>query len=594
MKVSTIAGILLASGLGASALAQPVRSLKADIRPQGPSFILTVLHHSDGESQLLGTGPNGDFGGIARFRTLADILKADAVTDPGDGIPRGVVMISSGDNFLAGPEFTISLRNGVPFFDSIGLDLIGYDALTIGNHEFDFGPDVLRDFILGFAGPITMTSANLDFTGEPDLQALVDDGRIAPRRVFDVNGVTVAVIGLTTTDLPFISSPRNVVVLDDLVGILNAQVALAQGEGAEIIILSSHLQSIQNEIDLAAQIDGVDIIIAGGGGELLANNDDLLIPGDSPDGPYPIVVQDLDGTDVPIVSTSGDYAYIGRLEVAFDALGNLVEVRDASGAVRVSGVDGDAVDPDPTIQALIIDPLTDALADLASNVIAFSSVDLDGQRDSVRNVETNLGNAIADALLWQARELAQGFGAPLPDVAFQNGGGIRNDSIIPAGDITELDTFDILPFPNFVTVVEGIPASQLKELIENAVSRLPGNGRFAQVSGLTFTYDINGTAQVLDDAGNVITPGTRVRFATLNDGTPIVFDGEAIDLGRSFNVATIDFLARGGDQYPFRGATQTNLGVSYQQALFNYFVDQLQGLITTRDYPEGGEGRIND
>ena len=270
------------------------------------------------------------------------------------------------------------------------------------------------------------------------------------------------------------------------------------------------------------------------------------------------------------------------------------------GPVRVAGGDApDAVRPDPVVQKLVVEPVAAFLDDLATNVIAQSEVDLDGLRSDVRSVETNEGNLIADALLWQATQLASTYGVPIPDAAFQNGGGIRNDSIIPAGDITELDTFDMVPFPNFVTVIPDIPRDQFKEILENAVSRtqpgdLPGGtGRFAQVAGFTFEYSESGTAQVLDSDGNVIIPGTRVQYVELNDGIVIV-SGGIVQTGDPLNIATIDFLARGGDEYPYRGAPFTSLGVSYQQALLNYIVDELNGLITASDYPEGGEGRITE
>ncbi|MEA2057848.1 MAG: 5'-nucleotidase C-terminal domain-containing protein, partial [Actinomycetota bacterium] len=209
---------------------------------------------------------------------------------------------------------------------------------------------------------------------------------------------------------------------------------------------------------------------------------------------------------------------------------------------------------------------------------------------------------IADSLLWQATQLAGDFGVPTPDVALQNGGGIRNDSIIPAGDITELDTFDMVPFPNFVTIVPDIPRAQFKEILENAVSRIDppaapgGTGRFAQISGFTFTFDTTGTPMLIASDGSVAVPGTRVTEVALNDGTVIVTGG-AVVAGPDLTVATIDFLARGGDQYPYRGAPFTSVGVSYQQALSSYIQAPsgdggLGGLISTSQYPEGGAGRI--
>jgi 5'-nucleotidase len=188
--------------------------------------------------------------------------------------------------------------------------------------------------------------------------------------------------------------------------------------------------------------------------------------------------------------------------------------------------------------------------------------------------------------------LAAAYGVPAPDVALQNGGGIRNNTIIPADDITLLDTFGMVPFPNFVTIVPGIPRTQFKEILENAVSRVEfGDGRFAQVSGFSFSWDPTGTPQILDADGNVVTPGTRVVDVMLDDGTMIVSAGALVD-GPALNIATIDFLARGGDQYPYRDAPFTNIGVTYQQALANYITDGLGGLISAADYPEGGEGRI--
>jgi 5'-nucleotidase len=299
------------------------------------------------------------------------------------------------------------------------------------------------------------------------------------------------------------------------------------------------------------------------------------------------------------VTTNGNYKYVGRLVVGFDQEGRVISLdMDNSGPVRVSGVAPDAVPPDPDVEAQVVAPVADAVAALAAKIIGFSEVDLDGRRSpGVRTEETNEGNLIGDSLRWQAEQLAASFGVPSPDVALQNGGGIRNDNIIPAGDISELDTFSMVPFANFVTVLPDIPRSQFKEILENAVSRtqagdIPGGtGRFAQISGFTFLWSTSGTAQELDADANVIVPGTRVTEVTLDDGTEIVTAGALVP-GPDLTIATIDFLARGGDQYPYRGAPFTTLGVTDQQALANYITDELGGLISAAQYPEGGEGRI--
>lgn len=587
------------------------------------SFYLTVLHNNDGESQLVDLGGDlEDFGGAARFKTVVDDSKRSALRGPWDQLRdpekrprtirelialirklltrRGVIMVSSGDNFLAGPEFNAGVQNGIPFYDTIALDLIGYDALAIGNHDFDFGPDILADFIDGYRKTKPpYVSSNLDFTNEPRLQAFVDSGRIAASIVVRERGQRIGIIGATTPNIDFISSPRNTIINDDVAGAVQAEVDKLERMGVNKIVLISHLQDINGDIELASMLHGVDIMVAGGGGELLANDDDLLVPnGTEIFGPYPILATDKDGTPVPVVTTEGSYSYLGNLIVGFDRWGNVIEIDGDSGPIRIAGGDNpDAVKPNAKVQRLAIDPVVEALANLDQNVIGTSEDDLDGTRASVRSVETNEGDLIADALLWQSRQVAADFGLPNPDVALQNGGGIRNDSVIPAGDITELDTFDMVPFPNFVSVVPDIPRSQFKEILENAVSRTQpgdtpgGSGRFAQVAGFSYVYSTTGTAQVLNEDGTVAVEGTRVREVVLDDGTVIVTGGNVL-AGDDITVATINFLANGGDEYPYRGAPFTKVGATYQQALFNYIVDGLGGTITATDYPAGGVGRI--
>ncbi len=567
--------------------------------PTPSSVVLTVFHNNDGESQLVNAGEGlEDFGGLAKFATLLDNLRAEA--DAGEGSVN--ITINSGDNFIPGPEFSASIAKGVPFYDSIGLNSMDYDAMAIGNHEFDFGPDLLEQFIISFDNPPPFVTANLVFTAEPVLQALVDDGIIVRTTIIEKDGQEIGIVGLTTTELPFISSPRNVEVLTDLAGIVQTEVDAFADAGINKVILISHLQAITNEIDLAAEVTGLDIIVAGGGQELLANPDDLLVPGDelaNAFGPYPVVTQLADGSDVLVVTTNGGYKYVGLLKVEFDADGVIMAVDDASGIYRVAGGDNpDAVAPNEFIQVNVVDPVVEFTSGLADNVIAASEVALEGRRSpGVRTEETNLGNLVADSLLWQARLLAGEFGVASPDVALQNGGGIRNDTLIPAGAITELTTFDILPFANFVSIVPGIPREQFKEIMENCVSVAPtADGRFAQIAGFSMVYDPAETAQVLDDDLGVVTPGTRVRSIILDNGTVIVADGAVVP-GAPVGIVTNDFSARGGDQYPFRDAPFTTVGVVYQQALANYLVGPLVdgalgGVVTSAEYPEGGEGRI--
>jgi 2',3'-cyclic-nucleotide 2'-phosphodiesterase (5'-nucleotidase family) len=588
-----VTGTALALAVGAATV---VAAPAAAAAPPGSGFTLTILHNNDGESQLRGAPGQPDFGGIARFVALESQLEREAQRGGG-----GAITLSSGDNFLAGPEFQASLDKGPPFYDAIALDGVRYDALAIGNHEFDFGPDVLADFISGFNPATPFLSANLDVSGEPRLAALAGRGQIAASTVVREGREQIGVVGATTPALRSISSPRDVVVDPDVLGAIQSEVDALTARGINKIILISHLQSVAEDRALVAQLRDVDVAIAGGGDDLLANEGDLLVPGDvigrdpvsGAPLSYPLPVADATGAQIPVVTTAGNYKYLGRLVVDFDANGVVTRIDESSGPVRVSGVAPDAVAPDQSVQRRVVDPVNAFVADLEQTVIAQSEVALDGTRTSVRSREANLGNLLADALLDAGTDGAAEFGVTPPQVALQNGGGIRNDSVIPAGPVTELDTFDIAPFSNFVAVVPDVPRAQFKEILENAVSRVPADGRFAQVAGFRFTYDAAATAQVVTNDGTVTTPGSRVLEVVLDDGTVIVTGGQVV-AGAPIAVATNDFSARGGDQYPFRGLPFTSVGVSYQQALADYITaaDDLAGTITAADYPEGGEGRI--
>jgi 2',3'-cyclic-nucleotide 2'-phosphodiesterase (5'-nucleotidase family) len=573
--------------------------------PSSVKFRLTLLHNNDGESQLVNAPGQPDFGGVARFKTLVDELRADAADvppGPEAGIKQATVTLSSGDNFLAGPRFLASLEKGVPFYDSIALRAVGYDAMIVGNHEFDFGPDVFADFVDGFAGNTTFVSANLDVSGEPRLAALRSAGILASSVVIKEKGENIGIVGATTPRLPFISSPRNVAVLQNVAEVVQAEIDRLSRMHVDKIVFASHLQDVREDRAVIAQLHGVDIAIAGGGDELLANADDLLVPGDAraidpatgQPLTYPTFAPDADGVDVPIVTTAGDYKYVGRLVVDFDGKGNVIDVDEArSGPVRVSGVAPDAVAPDPVLQQQVVQPVVQFVAGLAENVLAQSEVALEGRRDpGVRTQETNLGNLHTDGMLNAAQARAGQFGVDPPQIAVQNGGGIRNNSLIPAGPITELNTFDIAAFPNFVSVVEDVPRSTIKALLENAVSLRPGaDGRFAQIAGFRYSYDTTGTAQVTAVDGTILVPGTRVQDVVLDDGTVLVESGAVVP-GDPIDVATIDFLARGGDQYPLIGLPFTTLGITYQQALAEQLTDVLGGVVSAADYPLGETRRI--
>lgn len=529
-------------------------------RPERPHFVLTVLHNNDGESDLFGPPEDPEAGTISRFGHLVQRLRWEATGGPLGGWGffgprRGVVTISAGDNFLAGAEFQASLDRGVPFYDAIALDHLAYDAFVIGNHEFDFGPDVLADFINSFRGrDDVFISANLSFEQEPSLQALVDQGRIRPSVVVRERGERIGIIGLTTPDLDEVSSPGDTVIDDDLVRVVQDEVDRMRRQGIDKILLASHLQDITNEIELVAQLDHVDAVIGGGGGEDISAN-------------YPLVAHDIDGTAVPVVTVPGDYDDVGRLVLEFDRKGNVV------------GFDGGLVPvtsdlrQNRFIRHHVERPVERYLEGLATTVVATSEVGLNGVRDDVRSRETNLGNLMADAHLAATRARAAEFGVPEPQVALQNGGGIRNASVIPAGDVTALDTFAIAAFSNAISIVPDVSREDLRRAAEHGLAGLPAPaGSFGHWAGVRIEYRESNPV------------GSRVVNMVLDDGTEIVRDGVVVD-GPGITVATIDFLAQGQDGYDmFEPYDFVTVGVAYQQSLASYLTSL--GTITAEQYSD--------
>lgn len=567
-----------AIGLAVIAMVATVLVVAPPANAQSGDVTISILHNNDGESKLLADA-DSEFPGIARFVQALKDKQAASTAD-------GVITLTSGDNFLASKEFNASIDKGAPYYDSIALSGL-YDVMALGNHDFDFGPDVAADFISGFDPAIPFLSANADVSNEPVLQALADDGLVAPSAIIDVAGTKVGVIGAVTPQLPNISSPRNVVIDSAVAAVVNAEAAALEAAGVNKIILISHLQGIDEDQALIPQLSGIDVAIAGGGDELLANDGDTCTTGDVA-GPYPLVLQDADGNDVPVVTGPGGYRCIGQLDVTFNADGEVTATAGGAMAVALDGAQ------DADVLANVEEPVAAAVADLESNVLGSLKVDLDGQRGSVRTMSSNEGSLLADALLDAGQRLAADFGAAVPVVGLQNGGGIRNDAVIPAGDFTEADTFDIAPFSNFVVVVE-VPRDRFKQMLEEAYNRLPdAGGAFAQPAGFIVDVNLANPAREINRDGECeLTgdPGSRIQNVTLFDGTKIVENGEVID-GPAIPMATIDFLAGGGDCYPLGDLDATKLGTSYQQALADYVSGTLDGNVSPDMYPENGTGRV--
>jgi 5'-nucleotidase / UDP-sugar diphosphatase len=601
-----------------AALAAVVLAAPAGAKPDHPhgkkaDFRLTLLHNNDGESKLATGSSVPGYGGAARFATVVDRLRAEAAEKPVGRENRdkpkdsGTLLVSSGDNFLAGLALLAGFQSGPPWPDAIVANALGYDAMTIGNHEFDFGQARLAEYIEGVDDDIPFITANLGFEGTL-LEDLADAGRIAPSVVVERDGERIGVIGLTTPDIAGISSPGNVQIEDDLAPIVNGQVDELRSRGVDKIIVSAHLQGIAADEALIPQVRGVDVWIAGGGDDLLANADDTLIPGDTAVGSYPTVVADAAGDEVLVVSTAGEYKYVGRLTVDFDKAGSVTGYDDGeSGPVRVSGTpsDPDFAPEDPFVKENAVDPVTEFSQDLANQPNGTTELALvrGSGNDPIRRRETGYGSVVADSFLWKAGQLAATLPEiDVPNVGLTNGGGIRAD--IDAGPINRAETFAALPFFNQIAVVENIGCEQLRQLLERAYSGLPGiAGQFAHLAGMRVVVDPSQQVQVVDTDPlpvTITTPGQRVRDLWLTNGTPqntaddtqLIANGTAVGNCPTVDLATTDFTARDGDFYPFRsqGLTFEPVGALYNQAFEDYIVAPtseggLGGVITDEQYP---------
>jgi 2',3'-cyclic-nucleotide 2'-phosphodiesterase / 3'-nucleotidase / 5'-nucleotidase len=610
---------------------------------------LTLLHNSDGESALLSTintvpagsvyGNTDDIslmvGGVASFKTLMDEQIAEATTQG-----NAVVAVYAGDAFLASSTIVCSLPPlNQPIYDAVAQRQMPYTAHIIGNHEFDFNPDFLEQFIRTFDSGSGLTqpflSANLDFSAEPgfaDLidtdglieQAPIDDRPIAYSMIYTDPATNEAfgIVGATTPLLETISSPRDVVVADlaETIVLVQAEIDRLKAEGVNKIIFTSHLQDLDNDIALIGELSDVDIAVGGGGDEMLVNPDipeeDQLLPGEVSTvfGDYPYEVTDKDGKTVYLVTTKGNYKYLGRLDINFDTNGDVtsIDLTDSyprrnipdttENAVAIADLSlTDVTSEDAAILTSVIDPLKACVDGFETDILAYSEVVLDVSRDSVRGVEANGGNLISDAFLYAYQELGEQSGVTAldnPTVAIQNGGGIRqNAGDFLTDEISRKNTLDVLPFANDVVVLEDVSPDLLKEVMEFSVTTTPPWGGFLQIGGMMVTYDL------AQDVGN------RVVGLKLEDGTTIVEDGAVVAGAPDVNLVTNNFTAGGGDGYTMLSAFPTialadTAKISYERALVIYLTESTtdfpigtNGLPTIQAsdvrYQEGGEGRIN-
>ncbi|SMF52004.1 Calcineurin-like phosphoesterase [Azospirillum oryzae] len=432
---------------------------------------LTFLHVND----VYEIAPVKGQGGFGPLMTLLKRERAAA--------PDAITTV--GGDFLSPSLLSGTTRGAqmIALFNAIGVD-----AVTFGNHEFDFGPDTLKQ---------RMAESKFPWIGSNVRSA--DGSAFAgtvPSWTRTIDGITVGFLGLITPETARLSSAGPSLSFSPVLETAAATVKDLRAKGATVVVALTHL-TIAEDRELASKVKGIDLILGG------HDHDPISF---------------YEGSTL-ILKAGHDAQYLGVVKLA-------VETKDAGKGPATTTVPTEwrfvttaGVAPDPSVES-VVDGYTKRLdSDLAA-VIGTTTTELDSRKDVVRSRESSMGNLIADAL----RDALKA------DVAITNGGGIRADALHPAGStLTRKDIFAELPFGNVGVLVE-MSGQDLISTLEHGVGKVEEKaGRFPQVSGLTMTYDPKAPA------------GRRV--------TSVNVGGKPLDPQATYRVATNDYMLKGGDGY---------------------------------------------
>ena len=433
------------------------------------------------------------FGGSARLITAIEDARSRH---------ENTVLLDGGDQFQG--TLFYNLYKGKVAAEM--MNKLGYDGMTVGNHEFDDGPETLRAFMDAVNFPVLMANANVDM--EPELK-----GKLQKSTVIERSGHKIGLIGLVTEDVVDISSPGDNIIFTDAITAAQAEVDSLTADGVGIIILMSH-SSYEIDKEIAANTTGIDVIVGGHDNAYLSNISDRA------KGPYPTVVN---GTQIVQAYAYGKY--LGELSVVFDDEG---EVISATGEPIT--IDG-SVNENSQIVARL-DELEKPITDLKETLVGNVSSSLNGDRAVCRVQECDMGNMITDAM--RAAGMEKGY-----SIALANSGGIR--ASLDAGQVTLGEIMTILPFQNTMSTFK-VTGKQLLAAIENGVSQVEdGSGRFPQVSGMRFSFDSSKPAN------------ERVTSIEIQEGNGSF---SALNLYGTYGMVSNNFIRAGGDGYKmFRAAT---------------------------------------
>ncbi|WP_238370212.1 bifunctional metallophosphatase/5'-nucleotidase [Heliomarina baculiformis] len=455
-------------------------------------YLLTILHTNDFHARFepinkYDSGCSSEdntegkcFGGSARL--MSAIRDARARLD-------NSLLVDGGDQFQ-GTLFYTYYKGKLA---AEMMNKMGYDAMTVGNHEFDDGPEVLRGFMDALEFPILMSNA--DVSGEPLLADVLKKST-----VIEKNGEKIGLIGLTPQDTDELASPGPNVIFTVPADAVQGEVDKLTEMGVNKIIVLSH-SGYGVDLELAEQTTGVDVIVGG-------HTNTLLGDMERAEGPYPTMVG-----DTAIVSAYAYGKFLGELNVTFDDDGKVIE---ASGAPLL--MDAAVVEDEETIARIV--EAAKPLDEIRNKVVAQTDEAIGGDRETCRSQECTMGNLIADAMLDRVKD--QGI-----DVAIQNGGGIR--ASIDAGEVTMGEVLTVLPFQNTLSTFQ-VTGATLVEALENGVSQIEeGAGRFAQVAGMTYAFDASKPA------------GERV--------SDVMIGGAPVEMDKLYGVVSNNYVRSGGDGY---------------------------------------------
>lgn len=434
------------------------------------------------------------FGGVARVATKINELREAIRAEGGN-----VIVLDAGDQFQGSLFYTTYKGAAEAEF----MERIGFDVMAVGNHEFDDGPEGLAGFLDKVSFPVI--SGNTDVSQNNALA-----GRVQNHVVLEVGGEKVGIISALATDTVDTASPGPTVLFQDEIDSLAADVAALEAEGVTKIIALTHV-GIVKDLEIAAAVPGLDAVVGGHSHTLLSASDPKRA------GAYPIWVDGQNGALVPVVQAYAYGKYVGHLVLTFDDAGNLIFAEGDTILLDAS------VAPDPEIEARVAE-MGAPIEELKNKVVAEATADIDGSRESCRQVECPMGNLIADAMLDRVKE--QGV-----TIAIQNGGGVR--ASIDAGPVTMGEVLTVLPFQNTLSTFE-VSGETILAALENGVSQVEdGAGRFPQVAGLKYTFD------------PALPAGSRVSEVMVGAGE----DWAPLDPGTVYKVVSNNYVRGGGDGF---------------------------------------------